>query len=178
MKLFKRCQINLEVAYLTATALITWSLLFLFMTHSSSSKYSHLIRDYDIYRERIKQSELSSIQALDQLKAWKKHSHPNSSLFDRNHSSSQRPYMCVAVMSKRRIGSNVNFAAQSIAALLTRTPFRFEDKVNMIVFNTEDKPAENEFLTRDINGLVKVNFIIKSFKFEFIFIMLNFLLAC
>lgn len=155
MKLFKRCQIvSYEVVYLAATAIITWCLLFLLMTHSSSSKYSHLVTDYDVYRARILEAERSSIQALNQLKIWKAQGCPSRSLFDRANASSR--FMCVGIMSKKRIGSNVNFAAQSIAALLTRTQFRFDGKVFAIVFNVERNPAENDFLNRDLDGLVKV----------------------
>lgn len=158
MKLFKRCQIQHEVAYLAATALLTWSLLYFIMAQSSFSKYSHLVRDYDIYRERIRQDEKSAIEALDQLKLWKAQKHASTHLFAQNTSIANKTgqYICAAIISKKRMGSSVNLAAQSIAALLTRTQLKYENKVHVIVFNVEENPVENVFLNQYLNGLVKV----------------------
>lgn len=154
----KRYCLPFELVYLVVSALFSWPLLFLLMFNSPVSKYSHLISDYDSYRHRVGELEKSSFRALDELRAWKRQFQPNHSLFDRL--PAQKPkYLCVAVMSKKRIGSELNFAAQSVAALLTRTKLRLQDSLLVRVFNVEQNPAQNPFLI-ELGDLVKVYSII------------------
>lgn len=155
MKLKILLKPSFEVFYIVGTFILTWSLLFLFAINSTNSKYSHLVRDYSVYLQKSKLVELSALDAISNLKAWKAQFQPNRSMFDLLENN-QTKEICVGVMSKTRIGSNINFAAQSIMAILTRTQLRLQDRVVVRVFNTEEVPEKNTFLTNDLNNLVQV----------------------
>ena len=145
-----KCKLSYSLNYIILILIISISwFLFYFLCnyYIESSKFRHYNRDYKHFLDTYNKKEQSSIKAKSSLRKWvsqtSKHSNLVLNLF--NNTSNQR-YLCVAILSKNRINSNVNYINQAVLALITRTSIDTWKKITIIGFNTEDPPDQNQNL--------------------------------
>lgn len=146
MKLFKLSTVKplkREYIYLILIFLNSW-IIFLILARFilPSSKFYYYTNSYDGYLSRSKMLQESSVLANNKMKEWLINKNIRNHLFTNKHDN----YLCVSVLSKNRIGSDVNYINHALMALLTRTPSSYKDYIYMNVFNMETFPENNRNL--------------------------------
>ena len=137
-----RIILNSHRVVFVAGLLLTWLCLALWVHFFYASKFNHYDATYQAFMARSRKLQESSQQAHTQLVELMERTasigHKNNVLF--NESSR---FLCVAVLSKNRINSNVNYVNQAVMSLLTRVDIK-EPKLTFILFNTEENPDNNK----------------------------------
>ena len=154
-----KCKLSYSLNYIILILIISISwFLFYFLCnyYIESSKFRHYNRDYKHFLDTYNKKEQSSIKAKSSLRKWvsqtSKHSNLVLNLFN---NISNPKYLCVAILSKNRINSNVNYINQAVLALITRTSIDTWKNITIIGFNTEDPPDQNQNLL-DLADLIHI----------------------
>ena len=122
---------------------------------NTKSKLYHLEISYENYLKKAKNLEASSLKAKLDIEQWNKSNFSRLPFFNKIKSSDHK-FLCVSILSKNRIGTNVkNYVNQAILALLTRTPLRYENKIKIVAINTEENPATNLNLI-NLNSIIHI----------------------
>jgi hypothetical protein len=137
-----------EYFLLISVCLLSWLLFIHSSRFNPLSKFFYVQDDYELYSIRAKQLENSSFKAADDLSEWlRKQNRTQTKLFHPFERNGTR-FVCAAIMSKKRMESNVNYANQAAMAFLTRTPYKYERVVSFTVYNVEKNPGDNSDLLK------------------------------
>lgn len=129
-----------------------WLTSFIVSHYIQLSKFNHYDSTFELFQEKLKNLEQSSLEARDQLQKWLLiNSSINTILF--NHRSN----LCVAILSKNRINSNRNYVIQAVMSLLTRCSFKSDFKLTL--FNMEENPDmnKNALMLRNLINIENIN---------------------
>jgi hypothetical protein len=150
-----------ELFFVLVLAAVSWTLMFIFMFQSPRSKYNFLERDFSQYQKKSVEMEASAMRARDDLKKWKKENlirlglmDNETTLFSRLETAEWKP-VCLAVMTKNRVGSQVNYFSQTVMSILTRTNYKYANRILLRAFNMEEKPSDHEHVA-DFGSLIKI----------------------
>jgi hypothetical protein len=143
-----------------------WTLSYVFCKYLNQySKFYHSESKFDRYLYKSKILEQSSITAQLELEKWLSLNNKNIPLF-KSLNESQSKFMCVSILSKNRIGANVNnYVSQTIMSLLTKTPLKLEKQIQIIAFNTENDSEKNVNLLK-FKNLIKIETLKSSIAHE------------
>lgn len=139
MRCFKKLlnQIKFDFFVLCGLLVLEWAVLTLVAHYFYFSKFNHYEKSYETYMKKTRQLEQSALQAQKDLERWLKRTN-NSCLFNRTNAD-----FCLALMSRNRLNSNVNYLVQSLMSILTRVSLR-ETNLAVFLINTEPNPIHNK----------------------------------
>ncbi|RMZ93664.1 hypothetical protein BpHYR1_030536, partial [Brachionus plicatilis] len=120
----------------------TWLLLISISHLNPKSKFSLYRLDFERYKEAYSSLAQSASVAKTQLEKWLATGSSHHLLFDLNTTR----FLCVGVISKKRIGSSDNYVKQALMSIMTRVSFQRQDKIHLVAFNTEPNPSHNVHL--------------------------------
>ena len=143
-----------ECVALVILLILNWSISILLCKYFlKTSKLYHLELSYEKYMLKAKKLEESSTTAKLELESRLKSNSPKRGvLFSRPSSAN---FLCVGVISKNRIQSNVNYVKQSLMSILTRTSLDFENEILLTAFNMESPPDLNKNLL-EFSSIIKI----------------------
>ena len=149
-----------ETYLLFAFVLASWSLaVLLAVFYLPWSKYTHL-EAFESYLKRVHQLEHSSHRATQTLRSWAAarsspqgvapslvkdalNSRPKMANDNNSNNNNNKTFMCLALMSKRRVNADVNYINQAVASILTRTRAYAWRNMSLVAFDTEKTPDTN-----------------------------------
>ena len=114
--------------------IIQWLICVLFNFYYYGSKFNHFRGTYEEFRSKQTKLEESAVKARDYFLF-----HTDHVLFNRSVN-----FLCVAVLSKNRIESPINYVNQAVMSLLTRVNVKQEENLSITLYNVEDNPNNNK----------------------------------
>jgi hypothetical protein len=114
--------------------IVTWLICILCCFNLKTSKFNHYDKTYEAYLMKTFNLEKSSINARIKMESWLIKQN-KTILFNNNNNTS---FICIAILSKNRINSKINYINQAVMSLLTRVNInKYENNVSIMLFNTE-----------------------------------------
>ena len=121
----------------------TWIVFIYTLYYLEDSKFNHFDKSYeDFLNKSRKLQESSELAKQDLFKLLKDKNLTGTYLFNKNDAN----FLCVVVMSKKRISSTLNYVQQTLMALVTRTSLKNDKNVSMVVCDLEPETSENSDL--------------------------------
>lgn len=135
--------------------IIQWFICILFNYFYTGSKFNHFHETYAEYLSRKAKLEKSAFKARDYLV-----SHTDHVLFNKSVN-----YLCVAVLSKNRVNSPVNYVNQAVMSLITRIKMNQKENLSIVLYNVEDNPNDNKYAL-ELNKLIQVESLSSNVNFS------------
>jgi hypothetical protein len=133
--------------------------IFLCKYYLTSSKYRYYEPNFNNYIVNLHKQENDSIEAKKNLRQWVREAFPSKqikSFFKNpNQLTQSNKYVCVGILSKNRINSQLNYVNKAVMSVITRLPFEKWKDVSIIGFNLEYSLDFNRNLL-DLSDLIHI----------------------
>ena len=138
----------------------TWFIsIFMSKYYLISSKYRYYEPEFNSYLFKLHQQVQDSIEAKLNLRRWIKEAYPTKQIRnffkDPTEQTQSNKYICIGILSKNRINSQLNYVNKAVMSIIMRLPIEKWKDVSIIGFNLEDTSDHNKNLL-DLTDLIYV----------------------
>ncbi|CAF0865073.1 unnamed protein product [Brachionus calyciflorus] len=138
---------------------VTWLILILLSHLNPWSKFSLYRISYKSYKKDYAKLAQSATISKKHLEKWLSNRSNENLVFNLNTTN----YLCVGVISKNRIGTEVNYVKEALMSIIARVSFSKKDKIRLVGFNVEPNSSDNKHLL-EFNNLIRIENITSGLK--------------